>query len=272
MWLQTQLWQSMTRDGKDQDSECVRKDCTSTYAMSVLYSSPIQVHLSSCFENGWIQCILSIWHLWFFGMKLKGANDWVFTSPKHWRVIVGAPLPSQACLWPGFGLHFGSPRPERGWGLWVWSLCVPWFTSLFGYNDVYSSIYSTSTIPNLYIWVGLIIAMLGWCVSALQVPIKIVEPQTSLLIVAMLPQFRSGRERGLHERALKQGVALPCPISKRMIPMKKSVDDPSLDMVSWPFLLPHDFATCLNYSTQYMCGSAFLFHYFIEYLKPDSHT
>jgi hypothetical protein len=52
---------------------------------------------------------------------------------------------------------------------------------------------------------------------------------------------RSANERGLHERAMKSGHALPCTISYRSIPMKKNVDDSTMEMVDWPFLLPHDF-------------------------------
>lgn len=52
---------------------------------------------------------------------------------------------------------------------------------------------------------------------------------------------RSTFERGLHERAAKKGVALPCPISFRSIPVRKSADDPTVEMVDWPFLLPHNF-------------------------------
>ena len=52
---------------------------------------------------------------------------------------------------------------------------------------------------------------------------------------------RSGREDGLHQRALKQGYGLPCRVSYRTLPMKTSSHDTTPDLVSWPFLLPEDF-------------------------------
>lgn len=58
------------------------------------------------------------------------------------------------------------------------------------------------------------------------------------------PCPRSGREAGLHQRALAQGFGLKCRIARRVIPMKKSADDDTLEMTSWPFLLPEDFEPC----------------------------
>ena len=61
-----------------------------------------------------------------------------------------------------------------------------------------------------------------------------------------LADLRSARERGLHNRAVKQGHALPCEISNRVIPMKTSADDSEPTMTSWPFLLPHNFEPGLD--------------------------
>ncbi len=60
--------------------------------------------------------------------------------------------------------------------------------------------------------------------------------------------YRSGRERGLHERAISSGASLPCKITQKLIPMKKDPDDDdddSWEFVSWPFLLPSDFVSWL---------------------------
>lgn len=56
-------------------------------------------------------------------------------------------------------------------------------------------------------------------------------------------QPRSQRERGLHERAMKCGASLPCGISKISLPMQKSADDATVQLVDWPCLLPHDFVS-----------------------------
>ena len=59
-------------------------------------------------------------------------------------------------------------------------------------------------------------------------------------------RLRSGRERGLHERATSSGASLPCKITEKVIPMRKNPnddDDDSVEMVSWPFLLPSDFVS-----------------------------
>ena len=60
--------------------------------------------------------------------------------------------------------------------------------------------------------------------------------------------LRSAKETGLHERAFKAGRALLCEISFKAIPVKKNVDDPALEMVDWPFLLPHHFDTWIEFS------------------------
>ena len=41
---------------------------------------------------------------------------------------------------------------------------------------------------------------------------------------------------------------MDCTISYRTIPMRTSVDDAAMNMVSWPFLLPHDFETRFDFS------------------------
>lgn len=54
---------------------------------------------------------------------------------------------------------------------------------------------------------------------------------------------RSGRERGLHQRAARSGVAFPCPITWITLPMKTAPDDDNYELTPWPVLLPADFAT-----------------------------
>ena len=48
---------------------------------------------------------------------------------------------------------------------------------------------------------------------------------------------------------------MDCTISYRTIPMRTSVDDATMTMVSWPFLLPHDFETWFNFSIPVMVHS-----------------
>ena len=55
---------------------------------------------------------------------------------------------------------------------------------------------------------------------------------------------RSDRERGLFERGVSQGLALPVNISYADLPMKNA-DTGELELVQWPFLAPHDFASWL---------------------------
>lgn len=55
--------------------------------------------------------------------------------------------------------------------------------------------------------------------------------------------MRSGRERGVHELAMKSGVGFPCPISWVTLPMKKSCDDEEIELVQWPILCPSDFVS-----------------------------
>ena len=57
-------------------------------------------------------------------------------------------------------------------------------------------------------------------------------------------QLSSDRECGLHERALRSGASLPVKMSFIEVPMKKSCDDPTIVMESWPALLPTDFVPC----------------------------
>ena len=67
--------------------------------------------------------------------------------------------------------------------------------------------------------------------------------------------MRSGRERGLHERAISSGASLPCKITEKVIPMKKNPDDDDdeVELVSWPFLLPSDFVSWLQTPTLFSC-------------------
>ena len=57
-------------------------------------------------------------------------------------------------------------------------------------------------------------------------------------------QLSSERESGLHERARRSGASLPVKMSFIEVPMKKSYDDPTVVMESWPVLLPTDFVPC----------------------------
>ena len=74
-------------------------------------------------------------------------------------------------------------------------------------------------------------------------PSKSVSPNcdTSVFSPAGIHLPRNERERGVYQRAVKQGVSLPCRISYRAIPMKTSAEHDTLQMVEWPFLLPDDF-------------------------------
>ena len=65
---------------------------------------------------------------------------------------------------------------------------------------------------------------------------------------------RSGRERGLHERATRAGLSIPCPITWISIPMKTSAEDDTLQMTQWPILQPYDFVSQL-----YSCLPRFCF-------------
>lgn len=63
----------------------------------------------------------------------------------------------------------------------------------------------------------------------------------------VLNLLRSERERGLHERAQRMGVSLPCKISYRTIPVRKSPEDNTVEFIDWPFLLPQDFAPRIDF-------------------------
>ena len=64
-----------------------------------------------------------------------------------------------------------------------------------------------------------------------------------LMFASCLDPKRSGRERGVHERALKSGVGFPCPVSWIVVPMKISPDDEGYELVQWPVLLPDSFVS-----------------------------
>lgn len=57
-------------------------------------------------------------------------------------------------------------------------------------------------------------------------------------------QLSSQRERGLHERALHAGMALPVEATFVNLPLKKSSDDDTVVIESWPMLLPYSFVSC----------------------------
>ena len=54
-------------------------------------------------------------------------------------------------------------------------------------------------------------------------------------------QLSSERERGLHERALHAGLALPVETTFVNLPLKKSSDDDTVVIENWPMLLPYSF-------------------------------
>lgn len=61
-------------------------------------------------------------------------------------------------------------------------------------------------------------------------------------IQAVFDNQRSGRERGLVERFARNDVGLDVKFTWVTLPMRKAEDDFTIEMVQWPFLLPHDFA------------------------------
>ena len=71
--------------------------------------------------------------------------------------------------------------------------------------------------------------MFAWTISTTCMTFFIVVP------------LRSDRERGLHERAVRSGVAFPCKVSSITIPLKLEADSESYELVQWPILLPEDF-------------------------------
>lgn len=58
-------------------------------------------------------------------------------------------------------------------------------------------------------------------------------------------QQRSRRERGLRERAARQSIGLPVDPTWVSVPLLKDLETGDIEMVSWPMLLPKDFALCL---------------------------
>ena len=62
---------------------------------------------------------------------------------------------------------------------------------------------------------------------------------------------RSGRERGLHERAARAGASLPVPIHWINVPMKINPESDSFHFVKWSMLLPQDFVFWLKGNFSY---------------------
>lgn len=73
---------------------------------------------------------------------------------------------------------------------------------------------------------------------SLEKPLKCQSITLPFLLIKFL---RSHRERGLHARAVRAGLAFPCRFTWVTLPMKRSDEDASLEMTSWPCLLPYDF-------------------------------
>ena len=55
--------------------------------------------------------------------------------------------------------------------------------------------------------------------------------------------LRSAAERGLHERAVQAGLALPCKISYVQLPL---LLEKKVEWVDWPVLLPYDMVPCFQ--------------------------
>ena len=53
--------------------------------------------------------------------------------------------------------------------------------------------------------------------------------------------LRSAEEKGLHERAVQAGLALPCKISYVQLPL---MVEKQVAWVDWPMLLPYDMDLC----------------------------
>ena len=113
----------------------------------------------------------------------------------------------------------------------------------------------------LYGYVGLCKMSVGFTAYIMFFPPTILQHFQHVESTPGLIYMRSHRERGLHERAVRSGASLPCKISNRMIPMKQDVDSETLVMVSWPFLLPSDFAPWLTQPTFFfsLCVSSMFF-------------
>lgn len=64
-----------------------------------------------------------------------------------------------------------------------------------------------------------------------------------------LPHLRPGQtERRLHNAVVRHGLGLDCNLEYRAIPICTGHDEedrPIIELVEWPFILPHTFATCL---------------------------
>ena len=54
------------------------------------------------------------------------------------------------------------------------------------------------------------------------------------------------RERGLHERAARSGMSIACRMTWITLPMSHP-ETGTLEMVQWPFLLPHDMVSWMEY-------------------------
>ena len=68
-----------------------------------------------------------------------------------------------------------------------------------------------------------------------------------------VPQPSSNEEKGLHERAARGGLSLPCPITWAKVPVQE--EGYPMRIADWPCLLPHDFASSLaSYIFGGTCG------------------
>lgn len=68
--------------------------------------------------------------------------------------------------------------------------------------------------------------------------------------------LRNASEQGLHSRARKSGLGLPCDLEYVPLPMISGIrdnGDPDVELVRWPFLMPEKFAPCLELQTMSLC-------------------
>lgn len=159
---------------------------------------------------------------------------------------------AKAGLWYWVWTCNRSACETGGWDLWFRSLSVPrwksvwriWITQpsmkLQKNDSTHFNLCHSGLLQVKYIDY-ILICMLFSFVYKLNIPESMTRKYEPICIAICWSRPRSGREDGLHQRALKQGFGLPCKVSYRTLPMKTSSDDNTPDLVSWPFLLPEDF-------------------------------
>ena len=71
--------------------------------------------------------------------------------------------------------------------------------------------------------------------------------------VCMGVHLSNQRERGLHERATRSGTSLGCKMTWITLPMSHP-ETGMMEMVQWPFLLPHDMVSWMEYNYLFFLG------------------